>query len=124
MSAPNTTVVSTTPGCTMPLPMVAATCSPKTKYAMTLKAAANATAVVGRSTPVDTTVAIEFAASWKPFMKSKASASATRTTTTHRAACAVCMRRLALRMLEDDALDHVGHVFALVRDGLEQLVDR
>ena len=33
----------------------------------------------GRSTRVDTTVAIEFAASWKPFMKSNASATTIRT---------------------------------------------
>ena len=36
--------------------------------------------------PVDTTVAIEVAASWKPFMKSNSSANATSSTTTHRAA--------------------------------------
>jgi hypothetical protein len=38
----------------------------------------------GLSTPVETTVAIELAASWKPFMKSNSSASTT-STTTHRA---------------------------------------
>ena len=52
-----------TSGRAMPLPTVAATLSWKTKIATTLKNAANATAVCGRSTPVETTVAIELAAS-------------------------------------------------------------
>jgi hypothetical protein len=63
ISAPKTTCWSTTPGSTMPLPMVAATFSWKTKIATTLKNAANATACCGLSTPVETTVAIELAAS-------------------------------------------------------------
>jgi hypothetical protein len=41
-----------------------------------LKKAAQATATFGLSVPVDTTVATEFAASWKPFRKSKTSATA------------------------------------------------
>jgi hypothetical protein len=73
----------------MPLPTVAATLSWKKKMAITLKKAANATACVGRSTPVETTVAMELAASWKPFMKSNSSASTTSITTTHRAICMV-----------------------------------
>jgi hypothetical protein len=63
INAPNTTWVSTTPGITMPLPMVAATLRWKMKYARKLKKAANSTACPGLSTPVDTTVAIELAAS-------------------------------------------------------------
>jgi hypothetical protein len=43
-SAPNTTCVSTTPGCTMPLPTVAATLRWKMKIATKLKKAANITA--------------------------------------------------------------------------------
>jgi hypothetical protein len=66
----------------MPLPTVAATLRWKTKIATKLKNAAKATAWCGRSTPVDTTVAIELAASCSPFMKSKASASTTRKTST------------------------------------------
>ena len=50
------------------------------KIATKLKNAAQITAWCGRSTPVETTVAIEFAASWNPFMKSKTSASATSST--------------------------------------------
>ena len=52
----------------IPLPMVCATCSGKTTKAMKLKNAAQTTAARGVSTRVDTTVAIEFAASWKPLM--------------------------------------------------------
>ncbi len=63
ISAPNTTWVSTTPGCTMPLPIVAATLRWNTKIATKLKKAANTTACPGLSTPVETTVAIELAAS-------------------------------------------------------------
>jgi hypothetical protein len=43
-----------------------------------LKQAAMATAVCGFSTPVETTVAIALAASWKPFMKSNTNARAIR----------------------------------------------
>ena len=63
MSAPNTTCVSTTPGWTIPLPTVAATLRWKMEIATTLKKAAKRTAWPGRNTPVDTTVAMELAAS-------------------------------------------------------------
>ena len=85
LSAPNTTCTSTTPGLAMPLPTVAATLRWKMKMATKLKKAANTTAWAGLSTPVDTTVAMELAASWKPFMKSNTRASATSSMTTHRA---------------------------------------
>ena len=62
--------------------MVAATFRWKTKIATKLKKAAKTTACCGFSTPVETTVAIEFAASWKPFMKSNATASTTSSATT------------------------------------------
>ncbi len=48
---------------------------------MKLKNAAHSTACHGFSTRVATTVAIEFAASWKPLTKSKISAIATTRTT-------------------------------------------
>ena len=51
---------------TIPLPMVLATAVPKPNAATKLKNAAHRTAFPGVSTRVDTTVAIEFAASWKP----------------------------------------------------------
>src|SRR5574343_2049802 len=93
------------------------------KMAMKLKKAAKTTACPGRSTPVETTVAIEFAASWKPFMKSNTSASATRKMMTQRATCMVAMvRPLGSGVLEDHALDELGHVIALVGDGFQQFI--
>src|SRR5687767_13108038 len=115
----------------MPLPMVAATLRWKTKIAMTLKKAANITACCGFSTPVETTVAIELAASWKPFMKSNATASTTSSATTPKEISVALIAGPARppaagrsRILEDDALDQVGDVLAAVGDRLEQLVDR
>src|SRR6187549_2068382 len=110
--------------------MVAATLRWKTKIATTLKKAAKTTACCGLRTPVETTVAIEFAASWKPFMKSNSTASTTSRATTPKeiwvaviggpAALAAARRS---RILEDDALDQVGDVLAAIGDRLEQLVD-
>jgi hypothetical protein len=51
-----------------PSPIDFATRVPKTAKAMKLKKAAQITAIPGERTRVDTTVAIEFAASWKPLM--------------------------------------------------------
>ena len=48
-----------------------ATLTPNPNAATKLKNAAQTTACVGLSTRVETTVAIELAASWKPLMKSK-----------------------------------------------------
>src|SRR2546426_9211495 len=48
--------------------------SPKPNAATKLKNAAHTTAWSGVNTRVETTVAIELAASWKPLMKSKTSA--------------------------------------------------
>src|SRR4029453_14268215 len=55
-------------------PTVLAAAVPKVNAAMKLKAAAQTTALPGLSTRVETTVAIELAASWNPLMKSKISA--------------------------------------------------
>ncbi len=52
----------------MPEPMVLATAVPNVKAATKLKNAAQMTALPGDRTRVETTVAIEFAASWKPLM--------------------------------------------------------
>src|ERR1700736_659418 len=65
-------------GSTMPVPMVCATFSPNTRNATKLKNAAHSTAYCGRSTRVDTMVAIEFAASCNPLRKSNSSATAMR----------------------------------------------
>ena len=61
-------------GSMMPVPSVSATCRPKNMKAMKLKKAAQATAYCGRSTRVETMVAMEFAASCRPLRKSKNSA--------------------------------------------------
>jgi hypothetical protein len=53
---------------TIPAPTVLATAVPNRNAAAKLKNAAQMTALPGDSTRVDTTVAIEFAASWKPLM--------------------------------------------------------
>ena len=57
-----------------PLPTVFATEVPKIRNAIKLKKAAQATACLGVSTRVETIVAIEFAASWVPLVKSKSRA--------------------------------------------------
>src|SRR3990167_7745533 len=58
-------------GSMSPVPMVVATCTPKNRKAMKLKNAAHKTAQCGFNTRVETMAAIEFAASLKPFKKSK-----------------------------------------------------
>src|SRR5674476_975042 len=68
------TWVSITLGSTIPVPMVWATLSPNTMKATKLKNAAHSTAYCGRSTRVDTMVAIELAASCNPLRKSNNSA--------------------------------------------------
>src|SRR4051812_21157412 len=119
-------------GSTMPLPTVVATFRWKMNTATKLNAAANATAVDGRSTPVETMVAIELAASCRPFMKSNATARTTSPTSTAREistpvivprARGACSKKPSL-VLQRDALGQVGHVEAAVGDRLEQLVDR
>jgi hypothetical protein len=60
------TPIERTSWTTTSLAIVVATASPKTRNAAKLKNAAHRTARRGDSTRVETTVAIEFAASWKP----------------------------------------------------------
>src|ERR1017187_1165480 len=73
-SAARTTYVVTTLISTIPAPTVLATAVPKPKTATKLKNAAQITACKGVRTRVETTVAIELAASWKPLKKSKTNA--------------------------------------------------
>src|SRR5512143_2146319 len=73
-NAPKITRELTTSASTIPRPTVSATCKPKNRKATKLKNAAQATAYWGRSTRVETMVAIEFAASFMPLRKSNASA--------------------------------------------------
>ena len=63
INAAKTTAWSTTLDSTTPLPTVVATLTPKPNAAMKLKNAAQATACMGDRTRVDTTVAMELAAS-------------------------------------------------------------
>src|SRR6185436_15573303 len=104
-------------GSTMPLPMVAATCRPKNRNAMKLKKAAQITAACGLIAPVETIVAMELAASWKPFMKSKASATTISVTRISR------LTGVGSAVLEHDRFDDVGHVLGAVGHRLEELVD-
>ncbi len=60
------TPIDNTSCTTTSLAMVVATWVPNTRNATKLKNAAQATAIRGVSTRVDTTVAIELAASWNP----------------------------------------------------------
>ena len=84
IKAPKMTRASTTSAETMPTPTVCATWAPKNRNAMKLKNAAHITAYCGRSTRVDTMVAIELAASCRPFRKSNANATMIRATRTGR----------------------------------------
>src|SRR6266542_2987499 len=106
---------------TIPVPIVAATLSSaphRTGAAETkLKKAAHATAQSGVSTRVETTVAIEFAASWKPLMKSKARATAMSRTTV-----AMSMGG-GSGVLEDDALDDVRDVLSPIGRILDEVDD-
>src|SRR5438552_12362943 len=78
MSPARITHSSTTAVSTTPLPTVRATLTPKPNAATKLKNAAQTTACAGDSTRVDTTVAIELAASWNPLRKSKTRARPTK----------------------------------------------
>src|SRR4029453_5636331 len=111
----------------MPLPTVAATLRWKSRKAMKLKNAAQRTAACGLSTRVETTVATELAASWKPLRKSKTRARTIRAPTA-RVSCenakvpscidSKCIRPPVGRQgrrsrpLDDDPQNHVGNVLA------------
>src|SRR6266540_366067 len=102
---PAKTTASLTTRASTVLPTVLATWVLNTRKATKLKKAAQITATRGVSTLVETTVAIELAASWKPLVKSNSSASATIAATT--------VARPS-GMLEHDALDRVRHVLQRV----------
>src|SRR5580692_10347773 len=101
----------------MPLPIVAATAVPKTKAAMKFQKAAQATARRGVRTRVETTVAIELAASCQPLENSKARV---RKMTTSRSEKLVIGKSSAL---DDDAFDYVGDVFAFIHGGFDDFED-
>src|SRR5262245_20080916 len=120
---PRTTQRSTAAGSTTPLPRVFATLTPNPNAATKLKKAAQATATLGLSVPVDTTVATELAASWKPFRKSKTSATAMIATTEIRTGSMAPPRSRPLLVLQDDALEDDGDAVAGVGARLEHLDD-
>src|SRR5215207_4033882 len=101
---------------TIPLPIVSATCRPKNKNAMKLKKAAQNTAYCGRSTRVETMVAMEFAASGRPFRKSKNSATPTRPTRSGKAS----VGSICSDVLDHDAADLIGDILEAI-DHLLQL---
>src|SRR5215468_934382 len=123
INAAKITVASTTLGSMIPVPMVLATCRPNTVKAMKLKKAAQNTAYCGRSTRVETMVAIELAASCRPFRKSKASATAIRPTRMGRPSVTSTVPVPALYLFDHDAVDLIGDVVEAVGDFLQVIVD-
>src|SRR4029453_10002078 len=113
-TSPAKTTASETTAESTVLPTVLATAVWNTKKAAKLKNAAQITAIRGVRTRVETTVAIELAASWKPLVKSNTSASTT---------IAMTLSRTRSGMLDDDGLDCVGHVLEPVERLLELLDD-
>src|SRR5437867_3671075 len=114
-SAARTVVVSTRPVSTIPLPTVFATAA-VTKAPARLATAATATAMRGDTARVDTDVETTFAVSWKPFVKSKPSA--TTTVMTRRTTPGT----VALAVLDESRLEDVCRVLERVHGLLEPLV--
>src|SRR5215213_7109910 len=113
-SPPRMTCGSTMLCSIIPPPTAFATATLPVNSAVKLNVAAQNTAASGLRTRVPTIVAMEFAESWKPLMKSKKKATATIATTYQITASGV---------LDGDALQRVGHAHALVDRDLERLVD-
>src|SRR5438552_9130186 len=95
-----------------PWPIVFATAVPESAPAK-FSTAAIRIACHGASTRVAMTVAIAFAVSWKPLMKSKMTAA--RSTRPRRSR--------TLSMFDHDPFEDVGDVFHAVRHRLEMFVD-
>src|SRR6266850_175047 len=102
---------------TRPDPTVFATAVPKVNAATKLKNDAQMTALPGLSTRVETTVAIELAASWNPLMKSKASATPISAMTARR------FVSIRSGVLDHDAFEDVGDVLAAIGGLLEKVQD-
>src|SRR5438034_3301948 len=118
MSAATTRSCVTTFESTMPAPTVFATATPDSAP-MRLRTPAMSTAWSGVRTRVATTVAMAFAASWKPLTYSKISPS----TTTRMRSVRPASISSASRVLDHDRLDDVGDVFAAVERDLDERVD-
>src|SRR4028119_1393548 len=86
---------------------------------MKLKNAAQTTAYCGRSTRVDTTVAIELAASWRPFRKSNSKATPISATSNGKARDA----SIGSGVVDHDALDLVGDILEAVQHSLQVHID-
>src|SRR5882672_8946387 len=111
----------------MPRPMVLATAVPRKKAATKLKKAAQMTASLGESTRVETTVAMLFAASWKPFRKSKIRATTMVMTTSSTSTFTgtgswMVWIRVNLGALQHDRFQYIGGVFGLISSVLEHLI--
>src|SRR5690242_4215787 len=115
-SAAKITFASTMLCSTIPPPTAFATATPPVNNAAKLKNAAQATAARGLRTRVPTIVAMEFAESWNPLLKSKMKANATMATTYQ-----TTVRGSGV--LDGDAVHRVGDTHALVDRRLERLVD-
>src|ERR1700753_1273878 len=120
-SAAKITGTSMTLGSMMPVPIVSATFNPNTEKATKLKNAAQNTAYWGRSTRVETMVAIELAASCNPLRKSNNRATALKPVSTGRPS--VVSTCPALHHLDHDRTDLVGDIVEAVGDFLEMIVD-
>src|SRR6185312_4236975 len=103
-----------TSGSTMPFAIVATTAT-DTNAPRKFRTAALATATRGLSARVETLVAIEFAVSWNPFVKSKKRAIAT-------TAQSVGSITAPLPVLDDDVRDGVRRRLAAVERALEPVV--
>ena len=97
---------------TIPFPIVVATATLKTKAPIKFQKAASSTAFLGFSTPVATTVAIELAVSWKPFIKSNTNA-----------IIMTMITKVKSGMLYHNAFDDATNHFTLVCDFLQKLVN-
>src|SRR5712672_2545320 len=122
INAANITCASMTLGSMMPVPIVLATWSPNTRKATKLKNAAHSTAYCGRSTRVETMVAIELAASCNPLRKSNSSATAINPTRIGRPSVASTARP-CLYLFDHDAVDLVRNVVEAISDFLKMIVD-
>src|SRR5437764_8693724 len=111
---PSTTWGSTMLCSIIPLPTAVATARLPVNSARKLKVAAQNTAASGLRTRVPTIVAMEFAESWKPLLKSKMKAIAMIATTYQTTAAGV---------LDGDAVRRVGDAHAQIDRDLERLVD-
>src|ERR1700730_3782850 len=121
INAPNITAASITSSATIPVPT---TCSPKKRKATKLKNAAQITAYCGRSTRVETTVAIELAASCSPLRASNVSAiamSAIRAKELRATSIGQAWVR-PLHIFDDDGADLVGHILEAIHHHFEVVV--